>query len=81
MDEDMADEVAEAAFDAIVQALYILQQYGVKGYSSSCPVALMNLEGVDVQVQITVTPNKSDWIGEDNVFIESVFPYGDITMN
>jgi hypothetical protein len=81
MDEEMAEEVTEAAFEAIVQALYILQQYGVKGYMSTCPVALMNLEGVDVQVQITITPNKSDWIGEDNVFIDSVFHYGDLTVN
>lgn len=81
MDDKTADEITKAAFDAIVQALYILHQTGVKGHSSTCPVAYMKLDGVDVQVKITITPNKSDWVREDNVFIGRVFPYGDITIN
>lgn len=81
MDDELANDVAESALSAILQALNVLMEVGVERHSISCSVALMNMDGIDVQVQISITPNKADWIEPDDTAVFNVFPFGNTTIN
>lgn len=81
MEDELVNDIAESAIGAMFQALGKLREIGIERHSTACPVAEMTMDGVDVQVQVMITPNKADWLEENETAVRKVFPFGDIMIN
>ena len=81
MEDELVNDIAESAINAMFQALEKLRELGVERHSASCSVAVMTMDGVDVQVQVMITPNKLDWLEGNETAVRKVFPFGDTTIN
>ena len=81
MEDELVNDIAESAIGAMFQALEKLREIGIERHSTACPVAEMTMDGVDVQVQVMITPNKLDWLEENEKAVRKVFPFGDTMIN
>ena len=81
MEDELVNDIAESAINAMFQALEKLRELGIERHSTSCSVAVMTMDDVDVQVQVMITPNKLDWLEENETAVRKVFPFGDTMVN
>ena len=81
MEDELEHDLAESAIGAMFQALEKLRELGIERHSTACPVAEMTMDGVDVQVQVMITPNKADWLEDGETAVRKVFPFGDTMIN
>lgn len=81
MEEELVNDIAESALNAMFQALEKLRELGIERHSTACSVAMMTMDDVDVQVQVMITPNKLDWLEGNETAVRRVFPFGDTMIN
>ena len=81
MEDELVNDMAESAINAMFQALEKLREIGIERHSTACPVAVMTMDDVDVQVQVMITPNKADWLEGTETAVRKVFPFGDTMIN
>ena len=81
MEDELVNDIAESAINAMLQALEKLRELGIERHSTACSVAVMTMDDVDVQVQVMVTPNKADWLEGNETAVRKVFPFGDTMIN
>lgn len=81
MEDELVDDIAESAINAMFQALEKLRELGIERHSTACSVAVMTMDNVDVQVQVMITPNKADWLEGNETAVRKVFPFGDTMVN
>ena len=81
MEDELVDDIAESAINAMFQALEKLRGLGIERHSTACSVAVMTMDDVDVQVQVMITPNKADWLDGNETAVRKVFPFGDTMIN
>ena len=75
MEDELVNDMAESAISAMFQALEKLREIGIERHSAACSVAEMTMDGVDVQVQVMITPNKLDWLEGNETAVRKVFPF------
>ena len=51
MEDELVNDIAESAINAMFQALEKLRKLGIERHSTACSVAVMTMDGVDVQVK------------------------------
>ena len=81
MEDELVNDMAESAINAMFQALEKLREIGIERHSAACSVAVMTMDDVDVQVQVMITPNKLDWLEGNETAVRKVFPFGDTMIN
>ena len=81
MEDELVNDIAESAINAMFQALEKLRELGIERHSTACSVAVMTMDDVDVQVQVMITPNKADWLEGNETAVRKVFPFDDTMVN
>ena len=81
MEDELVNDIAESAINAMFQALEKLRELGIERHSTACSVAVMTMDDVDVQVQVMVTSSKFDWIEAGETSVRKVLPFGDTMIN